>query len=144
MHYNQFHEQFNRIFKLIHPDDEELISYSLDTRDRHGNDNSTDYVFEAKDFCCFSDFLQREFLILEFTDKDENGDWVLEEGSGVSLKITSLLEQNKNGNISFEKMRKEIDKQLSEIRDLFLANCIPSNDSELDKIKIENLKSINW
>ena len=86
----------------------------------------------------------KEFLILEFTDKDENGDWVLEQGSGVSLKITSLLEQNKNGNISFEKMRKEIDKQLSEIRDLFLANCIPSNDSELDKIKIENLKSINW
>lgn len=144
MNYTQFHEQFNRIFKLIHPDDEELISYSLDTRDRHGNDNSTDYVFEAKDFCCFSDFLQREFLILEFTDKDENGEWVLEQGSGVSLKITSLLEQNKNGNISFEKMRKEIDKQLSEIRDLFLANCIPSNDSELDKIKIENLKSINW
>ena len=144
MNYTQFHEQFNRIFKLIYTDKEELISYLLDTRDRHGYDNHTDYVFYAKDFCCFSDFLQRQFLIIEFTAKDENGDWVLEQGSSINPKITSLLEQNKNGNISFEKMGKEIDKQLSEIRDLFLANCIPSNDPELDKIKLDNLKLINW
>lgn len=46
----------------------------------------------------------------------------------------------------YEKLQDEKVVEISPktLRDLFLANCIPSNDPEQDKIKIENLKLINW
>lgn len=119
----QFNKQYSRIWSLIHPNENELVGFCLPVRDRHGKDDWADFTFYAKDFWTFSDFRQVEFLVEVFTAKNEKGEWTLEEGS---LRIVNYKHCPEN------------------LRDLFLANCLPSNDPEQDKIKIENLKLINW
>ena len=149
MNYTQeFNQEYDRMFYLI--------TMTCDYRfGRLYNEPNYKFIVSIESFSDLNFYKKIEVLHKLFTAKNKNGEWVLEAGSDET-------KQYKDNNFLFKSIKKRtlsgeikdfslcatleclVDLTPTTLRDLFLANCIPSNDPEQDKIKIENLKLIKW
>lgn len=94
-----------------------------------------------------------KILYTLFTAKNEKGEWILKDPNE-KFKLTStrffFTNEHKDFmhidiSIDFDKFKKEYGlAPYTSFKEIFLANCIPSNDPEQDSLKIANLKLIKW